>query len=234
MTSECGTFRVALGAYVVGALEPAERAEVEEHLAACPPCREELAALAGLPGLLGRLDEETAVSADHQEVSSATLERTVEELRLRRRRARRRSRIISLAAAVAVVASAGGAVAATSGSSPQPQATGAAAGHLAGSDASTGVQATAALYWEPWGSQIRMVVSGVSPGHHCRLLAVSTSGRSQVIGTWNVTYGGKVDIAVATSISPARLASLRVVTTSGAVLLSLTSTGAHPPSPQGG
>ena len=45
--------RRALGVYVVGAIDPADRAVVEAHLAWCVDCREELARLAGLPGQLG-------------------------------------------------------------------------------------------------------------------------------------------------------------------------------------
>ena len=44
------------GAYVLGALSPAERAQYERHLATCSFCREAVAEIAVLPGLLGRLD----------------------------------------------------------------------------------------------------------------------------------------------------------------------------------
>ncbi|MFC6018672.1 anti-sigma factor family protein [Plantactinospora solaniradicis] len=44
------------GAYVLGALSPAERTAYERHLAGCPACREAVAEIAVLPGLLGRLD----------------------------------------------------------------------------------------------------------------------------------------------------------------------------------
>ena len=43
------------GAYVLGALSPAERAAYERHLATCSFCREAVADIAVLPGLLGRL-----------------------------------------------------------------------------------------------------------------------------------------------------------------------------------
>jgi Putative zinc-finger len=46
---------VALGAYVLGALERDERAVLEAHLETCEVCREELDRLAPLPGLLSRL-----------------------------------------------------------------------------------------------------------------------------------------------------------------------------------
>src|ERR1039458_2674378 len=49
----CGEIRRALGVYLVGAVDPADRAFVESHLASCQGCREELAGLAGLPGRLG-------------------------------------------------------------------------------------------------------------------------------------------------------------------------------------
>lgn len=59
MLAGCADVRRALGVYVVGAIDPAERVCVDHHLAVCPDCRAELAALAGLPALLGRvtLDE---------------------------------------------------------------------------------------------------------------------------------------------------------------------------------
>ena len=48
------------GVYVLGALCPSERAEFENHMRTCEACRESVAALAVLPGLLGRLSTETA------------------------------------------------------------------------------------------------------------------------------------------------------------------------------
>jgi anti-sigma-K factor RskA len=56
------TRTVDAGAYVLGALAPTERAAYERHLAGCADCRNEVAELAVLPGLLGRLDAGTAVA----------------------------------------------------------------------------------------------------------------------------------------------------------------------------
>jgi hypothetical protein len=59
---------VDLGAYLLGALAPAERRAMEEHIADCPDCREEIVSLAPLPGLLRHtpFDElpETAQAAE--------------------------------------------------------------------------------------------------------------------------------------------------------------------------
>src|SRR5688572_12160376 len=61
-----------VGAYVLGALVPAERDAFEKHLGECAICREEVSELAVLPGLLGRIDFETAMAiAQEGEESSA-------------------------------------------------------------------------------------------------------------------------------------------------------------------
>jgi anti-sigma factor RsiW len=51
---------ISLGAYVLGALDRLERAELEAHLEVCPTCRLELDGLAALPDLLSRLSVEEA------------------------------------------------------------------------------------------------------------------------------------------------------------------------------
>src|SRR5258707_9813087 len=52
---ECAQIRTELGVYVLGAIGPGERARVGRHVAWCSRCRDELAGLAGLPGLLRTL-----------------------------------------------------------------------------------------------------------------------------------------------------------------------------------
>lgn len=50
------------GAYVLGALEPAERRRYEEHLTTCSTCSRSVRELAGVPGILGVLDQEEALA----------------------------------------------------------------------------------------------------------------------------------------------------------------------------
>ena len=52
---QCAQARRELGVYLLGAIEPAQRALVERHLAGCQACRAELSELAGLPSLLRRV-----------------------------------------------------------------------------------------------------------------------------------------------------------------------------------
>jgi predicted anti-sigma-YlaC factor YlaD len=51
----CEEIRLELGVYLLGAIGTADRSAVEDHLACCPDCRNMLAELAGLPGLLNRV-----------------------------------------------------------------------------------------------------------------------------------------------------------------------------------
>jgi hypothetical protein len=76
MTSawECADTRQALGVYVLGAIDPAERALVDAHVAGCADCRDELAGLAGLPALLARVgaDEVGRITREDADPHPAT------------------------------------------------------------------------------------------------------------------------------------------------------------------
>jgi anti-sigma factor RsiW len=99
------------GAYVLGALSPAERAAYERHLATCSFCREAVADIAVLPGLLGRLDP-----ADFARLLDPTLSApvpapnrmpdlvTAAQSTRRKERKQTRVRVLSTALAAAVVA----------------------------------------------------------------------------------------------------------------------------------
>src|ERR1700734_3134781 len=113
---DCTDARPSLGVYVLGAIDPAERALVDEHLATCRECRDELAGLAGLPALLARVDpdEISRICADDtveppagdslaEDEPPAELMGTVLDLAQARQR-RNRWRVAAAAAAVAVIA----------------------------------------------------------------------------------------------------------------------------------
>ncbi|MDR0345753.1 MAG: zf-HC2 domain-containing protein [Nocardiopsaceae bacterium] len=190
---ECRDIRQALGVYVIGAIEPAERAQVDEHLAACPGCREELAGLAGLPAFLHRVpvgeaqrlaaDEEGAVlPLPSAKVLDSLLARTA-----RVRRARRWRAITAAAAAVAVAAGGGvaGALAAGSGG----------AHSVAGgwhTVTGTGPHTTAALTVKyatrDWGTGMKVHVHGIQPGTVCQLRVIDTAGHATVAASWQVPY----------------------------------------------
>jgi anti-sigma-K factor RskA len=95
-----------LGGYVLGALEPAERAGFEEHLAGCERCQAEVAELRGLPELLEQAAPPVEVPPSLRERTFAAVERAA--ARERRRRRLRLALTAVAACLVLVVAFVGG------------------------------------------------------------------------------------------------------------------------------
>jgi len=229
MNDSCGERRIALGAYVLGALGPLERDGVESHLADCADCRAELAALVPLPVALGRLSTAEALAAAKGRPATAgaapgsapsVLERAIAELARRRRAAQLRWRLSAATGAVALAAL-GVTVGLLVVTRPATASPAVVAARFSGADAGTGVSASAQLYTEAWGSSIHLDVAGVTAGEQCELVAIGRDGSQQVAGTWRVGYTGGVEITGSTGIAPSQVASLEVVSTSGSELVAL-------------
>lgn len=220
--SEPDAVLTSLGAYVLGALGPNEHAEVEEHLGVCSGCREELAGLAGLPGLLARLDETDLehLKDGDAEPDSQLVERTLRELTRRLQAQRRRSRLLT--AAAAVVAAVLAATSLLAVRSTSPEGTGSArAVTLSTTDVTSGVHAEVGLTPQPWGTALHLVLRGVAPGTRCQLLAVRANGQRQVAGSWRASYVGTASINAATDALPDQLTGVEVVSDRGVRLVSI-------------
>ena len=219
---------VALGAYVLGALEREERARLEEHLETCAICRDELDRLAPLPGLLSRLTLDEADVLDTAEPSvplagalppapahsAAPLERALFAVARERRRSRlMRASAVAAALVLAAVALVGGPLLDDDGGDGPAPLTAAA------SDLQTGVHGSAELTREPWGTRVELSLAGVRPGEHCRLVARAVGGRTEVAATWRAGYLGTAEVPGAVAIPADRLASLDVVTADDRVLV---------------
>lgn len=109
---ECAGIGPLLGVYVTGAIPPADRAVVVRHLASCERCRDELAGLAALPGLLRRLPAPAAAqppgggaAAPGPEAGEPLLGRVLSRIAARRRR--RRWALTAAAIVLAATAAAG-------------------------------------------------------------------------------------------------------------------------------
>jgi predicted anti-sigma-YlaC factor YlaD len=190
-TAGCREFRHLLGVYVVGAIDPADRALVDDHLPSCQACRDELAGLAGLPAMLSRVP---APDVERLGLESGAL---VEDppppgdllnSLLRKVSVRRRSRLwrgaITVAAAAAVAA-AGGTAAVELAMRGAPTHT-----EVASATSNrTGVTAVVDYAKTPWNSTtMRVHVTGIPTGTTCKLWVVSTNGKSYA-GTWTVGPG---------------------------------------------
>lgn len=177
----CREIRQLLGVYVVGAIDPSERAIVDLHLQDCPACREELSGLAGLPALLGRVPREDVLRMAEGGAGLPDMDEPPAELLnslLRRvagtRRTRRWRAALALAAAVAIAA--GGTTAVVNAVRP-------AAFH--GTDRASNAQLAAVVEYSstPWGMAMNVGVTGVPADSICKLLA-NESGHWVIVGQW--------------------------------------------------
>lgn len=201
---------VALGAYLLGALDPRERAEVELHLSGCRRCRDEVAELAPLPGLMARITVDEAISGPPP-VDDAMLERLLAAATRERRTAGVRRRVLAVAAAVALVGGSLGGVAVYRAATAQTT-------HAV--DASSGtvrmhVEMTAASN----GTALTLRLSGVPSEEHCELIAISDTGAREVAGSWEASYTGTAVIRGTTAIPYEHLRTLVIETYDGVDLL---------------
>jgi anti-sigma factor RsiW len=229
-TADCRDIRHALGVYVLGAIDPAERSMVDAHLSTCPECREELAGLAGLPALLRRIPvgEARQLAEDDRDGLPGTEMPSEQMLQLlldRTTRARqaRRWRGLAAAAAVVLIAGAGGAA----GWSAVHHAGGAVtpvAAHftsVSATNPATHVAATVRYAPQGWGTVLDTRVKNVPAGARCQLVVTDSSGHRTVVGGWTTTYDeGSVWYP---GSSPVRLASVRSfqITSQGKILVTV-------------
>ncbi len=192
---DCREIRQSLGVYVLGAIEPAERAQLDAHLAECPGCREELADLAGLPALLHRVPvAEARLLADGgQRLPAPPPDELLHSLldRVSGVRRARRWRSLAAAAAVAVLAlgaGAAGAGALSGGSPPVPAQVAQGSETVSGTSASSGVHLTVRYRHMAWGTAMSVHVDGVPAGTVCQFRVTDRAGRSSVVGGWQVSY----------------------------------------------
>jgi hypothetical protein len=201
-TMDCAEARISLGVYVLGVLEPEERAAVDAHLAACEGCQAELADLEGLPMLLAVLSTEDAVAlADGlpqepatplDNADSRTAPGTADHpADLSAARVRRLSRRVgwlsAAAAAVIALAAVGGAElgihAGRADAGPYP---GPALGPWQSAHGSNATDMRATVRYRPmgWGTQVAVQVTGIPLNTPCAIEAFERNGTTVVGGSW--------------------------------------------------
>jgi anti-sigma factor RsiW len=196
-TWDCTDARLSLGVYVLGAIDPAERALVDAHLLTCQDCRDELAGLAGLPALLARVnpDEISRIRADDT-VRTDTSDRPPEELigtvldLAKARRRRTRWRFAAAAAAVAAIAGGlFGGLSSITTTRTVPVPVGPGAGHwetVQTASSVTGASASVAYSHEPWGDAFDVLVDHIPVGTTCQLMVVHPDGTRTQVAAWTV------------------------------------------------
>jgi anti-sigma factor RsiW len=225
----CDTAKIALGAYVLGTLDEAERAEVDAHLRGCDACSAELADLATLPPLLARLSlqdlgEAIPVLAAPEELFEKVAERARAEEDLASAPAqqlakvvplRHRRRLVIASAAAAVVMIAGAVTAVElAGSSSGP-------GRQEFVGAQGSVHMRVSVSSQAAGSALHVSVTGLPKDERCRLVAVADDGSRDYVGRWYATYSGDAQETGSTSIAASHLSRLILLGGNGKELVSV-------------
>jgi Putative zinc-finger len=210
---------VRLGVYALGAADAAERMLVEAHLSTCQVCRDELAQLKPLAGLLARVpanlprtDVPPAGLQGHAPVAGLTQTGITPG-----RKARAASgwwRSIAGAAAAAVLGAAAGFWLAQPGASQPAANSPPAAITLSGANPVTHVRVILTLTRTSWGSSIRLSAWGLPLNQPCRLIVRSRAGGTEVTGAWDAWRVGPVSIPASAAWVPADISSLQVATMS--------------------
>lgn len=226
---ECAEVRRELGVYVLGSISPADRAAVERHLPLCAECREEVAALAGLPALLRRLSADAAIQFPADEAAGpgpglgaagpspgALLNQVAA---LRRRRGWRRAAAASVLAVAAVTgwglqvwhprAIAGGAPA-------QPW-----AAVAEGVNPATKTGVTVRYTAEAWGTAMQIHVTGIPPGTPCQVWVTGTRDQRVAAGAWTVAGSESRDWYPASASVPVTLLRSFAVSAGRTVLVAI-------------
>jgi len=228
---DCAETRLSLGVYVLGAIDPAERAQVDAHLAGCRDCRDELAGLAGLPALLSRVGAEEAFALAEgdgppagdtivavgqgsdagSEPPRELLATVIDLTSARRRRRRMREALIGVAAALVIAAGVVGGLRLGSSPAPASEASAQFPGPAAGpwetaTGQSQGMTATVQYRQMGWGSQLAASVTGIPLGTPCKLYVVGSGGARTLAGSWVVDDNeGKVWYPASAGVSASQV-----------------------------
>jgi Putative zinc-finger len=236
---ECPEARVSLGVYVLGAIDPAERALVEAHLATCRDCRDELAGLAALPALLARVtaEEAAALAAGDgpppasrpagMEAPPELLGAVIDLTAARRRRRRWREASLGVAAALIVAAGVFGGLRLGASPTPPPAASTNFPGQPNGpwqtaTTSASGMSASVEYRSMGWGTQLAVKVSGIPVGTSCQLWVIGPGGSRTLAGGWVTDdHEGAVWYPGSAGLSAGGVRGFQV-TVAGARTLSLT------------
>jgi hypothetical protein len=230
----CSWVRTSLGVYVLGAIEPAERAEVDAHLPVCSMCRDEVAGLAGLPALLGRISEEqiSQVAEPPPTLLEQLLTKAAAE------RPNRRRQWLSLAVAAVFVLIVGALVGAlltpgsggsftppVAGSSPKVTTSAPPASQQleerSAMDPVTKVEAWVGVEDEEWGTALTIRLRGAPKGTRCRLYAVAANGHRDAAGAWQYGSRDYETFHGSTMIARIDLSQIEIVMTNGRRLVTI-------------
>ena len=225
------------GSYVLGALSPAERQAFEEHLGGCPECARSVQELAGLPGLLARVDPGVLEPpTDHDPDPGPPLPVLVQQVRRAQRRRTLATAGIAAAAAVAVtvVALVGTGVVLgdrepTSPASEPGSAVGSAADVPMVPIGHAPVSASLVFESVAWGTRLDLTCTYTAEdteydapaGATYALFVRARDGQLEQVATWRSLPDKTMRLSAATALSRGDIRSVEVRTADGTSVLRL-------------
>lgn len=215
---------VSLGAYVLGALEPVERAAFEAHLASCPACRAELVRLAPLPGLLHQITPEDFLDSAEQTWTTTPDGEPIEPPLPEPASAPRRRRywLVAAAAVLALLIGVGGVLGYQAMTKPSTTAPPIAQSVTwSAQDPGSGMHADAQLINRAWGTEVRLQLDESPSGKPCKLVVRDRNGGREVAGWWSAGYDTKDIIPGSTSMGITDITHLQIVTDDDKVLVDI-------------
>jgi anti-sigma factor RsiW len=210
-----------LGAYSMGVLDGDEAAAVEEHVATCAACREELAELTETRDRLAEVPPEAFLDDVPGEAPpDLVLRRTLRSVRRGERRSRR-SLLVAVAAAVVVAAAGvgGGVLIGRHDGASRPVAVSAlpaGARTATGVNKDIGATMTASLIPADGWVRVKVQMNGAPAGVDCRITVVGKDGSVRQAGSWRTSTSGKTPVVDgAAAVAPADVAAVTVETLRG-------------------
>ncbi len=194
-------YRQWSAAYVLGALDPAERHDFEEHLRRCGDCQEEVHSFAPIPGLLTKVKEPGPVT-----VPEGFEEWVVSRVRSEwtsLARSRRRWQAVAVAAALAAAFALAALLSAPAPGRGTP---------LVFADGAL-ARGEILVDERPWGTEVVLELDGLPPAGSYTAWAIDESGNWYQVAAWGPTPNSAVIVTGASSVSFADLD--RIVVTSG-------------------
>lgn len=201
--------RHSLGSYLLGSLEPAERAAVEAHLRGCTACREELASHAGLPALMSRVGIDQVRGSTpsvppgvlDRALDAVAAERTATVTHLHRWRL---GAVLSAAAAVVVAVVLGVTTLQTQTATTTP------AGVALVAAAGVTATGTATVEAKPWGTAVTLQLQGLPQGDGYTAWVTAADGTRSIAATWSPTPDGHVVLTGAANVQDDQVIDVQV------------------------
>jgi len=204
--ADCREWRESLGAYALGQLPEEERSGLEAHLEGCAECHAEADSLLAVARLLPHADPSRFGPAP---VPPPALAKRIASTIGAEKRARRRRRRFRLGLGLGgLTAAAATAVLAVVVLTESPQ--GGPEQHLAFRSLPQGVQISATLEPQAFGTEIQMYVKGIRSGTLCRVYMRAPGGESVSAGSFRYRWGADASAVLTAALDLSRARALVV------------------------